>query len=1184
MLVLYKQSNLQKEEKMSENKIVFEPTTAQVRAKSFKGADLLVSAGAGSGKTSTLAERIIEELASGESLSRKLVVTYTNDAANELRSKISTSLTALLASDKSNQVLATQLVELASADICTIDSFCLKIVRESFELLSLDGGFKMADESETEVLCRDAMDEVIDTLYEERGDDRSFLAVCECFGAFSSEQRLKDDLLKLYKHLVTTKDGLNTLLEAKSLDGDFIDTPYGAVIKHYAICICRHYTQFFERALEEIKDNSEAMGAYGDAFGADRDFARELESVAKNGTYAQIGAQIETYSPVSLKSTTDVEGVDTKRLTDTRNGFKSAIRKTLKELFCLSEDQIKWAYEQNGEMCRALYDVLKLFESEYTKKKRSASVCDFNDISHYALKLLYNENGEISTLAREIAERYDEVYVDEYQDTNYIQDRIFYAISRQNRFLVGDIKQSIYAFRSADPSIFSGYRRGFTPLPIEKEIPMPSAEELRRDPDFKGAQIAMSENFRCDETIIDFSNAVSNHMFLSSNGIPYDKSDELKFKKPDCDYVPDKAEVYLIDKSATLSDDEDDEALTAEAEFVAQKIAELLSTKAKLANGKQIEPEDITILLRGFSRPVSIYRSALEKRGIPSVYRGDERFFEKAEVLLALCVLNAIDNPMRDVYLAGAMRSCVFNFSLEELALIRKDTEADSLYGALKEYKGALYQRVSEFLERLQHYRDRCRTLSCCEALSLIYADTSLMTSASESERRSLLKLYSIARSYEAGKNKGLYGFLRYVEGIKEGSAKEMLGDDEKGSVRLMSVHASKGLQFEVCFVSACGAQINPKDASADMIFVDGLGVNTYVYRQGGLVKYNTVLRKTAQIAKKRECVEEEMRMLYVAMTRARSRLIITGALDKPEEFLEAHRGESASEYSTLNPSCYLDWILHAVADTDIAKIEIINQDTLREREATIKNYEQEARDTEGEAQDIDEILKTRLEFEYPYQHLSTLPSKLSVSQLSASVLDKELDDDDGYELDDLPSFAPRTEAEASATDIGTATHTFLQFCDFERLEANGFESELERLRSEEFLSPVASELVRGDFIEKFLKSELFGEIKRAKRVHRELRFNMMFPTEGLYKTSQLEGQSVLVQGIFDLVLENENGEVVLVDYKTDDVTEENYETKLPRSHHFQLKYYKEAVRKMFKPKTLTAKIYSVVLGKSVRV
>ncbi len=1151
------------------------PTRAQSLAIGFEGADLIISAGAGSGKTATLTKRITKRVTeNGDDIARKLVVTFTKDASSELRSRIGSAFTEILKNDASNKHICEQLVRLSSADICTIDAFCLKLVRANFELLGLESGFKIADESESEVLCRDAISEVLDRFYEEKGDDVNFLRVCDCFSSFSGEEKLKDELLSLYRRLITTKHGIETLTLCSRYDGDFMKTPYGEAIGRELCGFLDHYIAFFESALDDIKGNEDAEKAFLVPFSADLEFAKRLRGVCENATYSALRELVCSYSPERLGPTTKVSSVDGELFKSIRGDFKDKLRGDFaKSLFASSDEALASSFEKNKSVLDALYDILSALDREYASLKRGAGLCDFNDITRYALALLC-DGDKPSKLAREISLSYDEIYVDEYQDTNYLQDRIFHAISRNNRFLVGDIKQSIYRFRSAEPEIFSEYLTAFAPI--------------EGAPSGTPCKLHMSENFRCDKGVIDFSNAVSNLMFGKTSGIPYSSEDALIFAKRDCDYVADKAEIYIIDKSKGEEGDEE-ELLLREAHFVAQRVRELLDS-GYLANGKKIEPRDIAILLRGFKKPVQMYVDALASHNIPTEYKGDEHFFEKSEILLTLCVLNAIDNPLRDSYLAGAMRSGVFGFSLEELVKIRQcSKDAPSLLDAVKNYNGdpSLAQKIDEFLTRLDSLRAEAKKKSAFEMISVVFALTSIMSMANEAQRANLLRLYELARSFEGGKYKGLYAFLRYVEQIKDGSGKEDLGDGEENSVKLMSIHASKGLEFEVCFVCACGAQLNQNDLRDPILYHRDLGVSAYVSRDRGIAKFNTLLRRACALAIKRSSVEEEMRMLYVAMTRARSRLILTAGVADPSAFVARcdKMRHYVSEYSLYHPKNYIEWaLLASLENPEVASVKIISADEIDSAQGVVE-VENRALSRE-KIEQIKEKLSARLAFEYPHSHLERLPSKLSVSRLYPNVLDDEENStvEVKYTLDDVPEFIRGAQAKATSADKGTATHIFMQFCSFEKLIENGARAELERLKREGFISELASELVNLEHIEKFRTSELISELLCAKDIKREFRFNIMLDASEFTTDTDLKSEKILVQGVIDCVYENERGELILVDYKTDFVTEDNYEKTLKERHSLQLGYYKKAVELMFERPLSKSLIYSVPLAKTIEI
>ena len=1152
------------------DKTEFKLTPSQKQASELYGCDLLISAGAGSGKTATLTRRIAERIIKGDDITKKLIVTFTKDAANELKARINGALAEVLQKNPENRHVCDQIVRLASADICTIDSFLVKIVRANFERVGINADFRVADEGEREVLCKEAISEVIDALYEQKGQNEDFLIVCDCFSSITSEELLQDRLLDLYRKLITTPDGIKTLLSSSELKGDFMDNPYGTQLRRALSSMLEHFIHFYDVAIEEIKLDTVASGALLSAFDSDRDFAIRLKNLALCGSYLQISDCIGAFAPLRRGSIKGECALDTDFMLEMRSEFTKCVRDMKKEYFSWSSEAIESVFKRNGRILLALYDILDRFEKEYQNRKRQAGVCDFNDITRYALDILYNEDDTVSDVAVGLCEAYEEIYVDEYQDTNLVQDKIFKAISKNNRFLVGDIKQSIYRFRSAEPEIFSDYRRAFS-----------SVDE----PGEGGKSIFMSENFRCDKGVIDFSNALTDYMLENSKGIPYQPQDRLIFAKK-ADYQSEIPEVLLVD-SQTDEDDESLKDVKFEAEAVAEKIRELIDS-GYLANGKKIEPCNIAILMRGFKNPVEAYTDALSRRGIPFTYKGEERFFEKSEILLVLCILNAIDNPLRDVYLAGAMHSCVFGFTLEELIKIRSaSASASSFFVAVQSYKGEseLEKKITEFLAELEKYRDLCRKKSSYEIISMIYSTTSVMSACTEGERRSLLKLYDMARGYESGAYKGLYSFLRYVEGIKESGGKEELGSFGEQSVRLMSIHASKGLEFEVCFLCGCGSRMNKSDASDPIMFNRHLGVCAYVGREKGLAKFNTIMRKCASLAIKRESVEEEMRILYVAMTRARSKLFISALCsDAPKKLAKSEKMSAfASEYSVLGARAYIDWVLGAISkNPSIADVHILNAQDINI--APVAETEQNSVLDRAKIDEIKEKLTKRLSFSYPYSHLEKIPSKLSVSRLYPRLLDAEENEETELDvsLDLTPSFISKGQAEPTGAQKGTATHVFMQFCDFDLLDKNGAEAELNRLREQGFISPALAELVNLEHIEKFRVSALFDELKSAKNILREFRFNVMLPASEFSEDERLSTESVLVQGVIDCIYENQSHQLVLVDYKTDFVTEKNYKAELLARHSSQLGYYKRACEMMLERKLDRVEIYSVPLAKTL--
>jgi len=510
-------------------------TNAQELAIEHTGSDLIISAAAGSGKSATLTERIIRKIKSGSDISRMLIVTFTKAATGELKSKISNALGKALAESPDNLHIQEQIIRVGSADICTIDSFCMKLVRPNFDKLQLDADFRIGESSEIDILEKETMAEIIDELYESEDKDKDFLLVADCYSSIWNEDELGKALLALREKLLSTSDGLNMLLKVDSYSGDFFESSYGVVLKRYILEALDYLLPIYNDAIKDFKLDSKGS-AYLELFSNELDYLNRLKNAFDNKkSYDEIKEIVNdiTFPRISSAKLND-SLIPLAFYKSARGSLKEFALDLQENFFQSSEAGIKSSLKQNSVICKAIYSILKRFEDALLRKKRRFSVYSFNDISNFALSLLYDENDNITPLALDIASKYDEIYIDEYQDTNSVQDKLFKAISRNNRFMVGDIKQSIYRFRSAEPEIFSYYRTHF-----DKKDSFNSNS--------LGLSIFMSNNFRCDKKVVDFSNLVSNYMFLNSLGVPYESSDELIYSKnlPDT-YKHADSEVCLI--------------------------------------------------------------------------------------------------------------------------------------------------------------------------------------------------------------------------------------------------------------------------------------------------------------------------------------------------------------------------------------------------------------------------------------------------------------------------------------------------------------------------------------------------------------------------------------------------------------------------------------------------------------
>ncbi|MBO5378865.1 MAG: UvrD-helicase domain-containing protein [Clostridia bacterium] len=1149
-------------------------TSSQSKAIAHSGSDLLISAGAGSGKTATLTERIIRKIIDGADISRMLVVTFTKEAANELKSRITARLVSALKDAPDNKHLQAQIVKMSSANISTIHSFCLSVIRPNFDKIGIDNDFRVGEENEIETLMKESMNEVIDFFYENEPENSDFLTVCDCYSQLSSEDKLADELLSLYNKLSSTSLFLDSLIKDTDFDGDFMLTPYGKVLTTELSQFVSHYSPIYKKIIDDIR-TLDGTPKYLNAFLSDFEYLTRIDESLKSPTYQGLKEIFDSYTPFPLNGIKDSE-IDTVFAKDVREKFKKTLVEKYKgSYFSAKSESIEASLIQNNKICASMHKILTLFNEEFSKKKRSEGVCDFNDIERFAHKLLLEKNGESTALARELSLELDEIYVDEYQDTNSVQNDIFASISRNNRFMVGDIKQSIYRFRSAEPEIFSDYRERFTDV-----------TDIEYECGGNGKTIFMSDNFRCDENVIKLTNDVSDYMFLNSHGIPYEPKDHLIFRKlvPE-NYVPQPSEICVLDRDLIDEESEKSHELL-QAEYVAQRIKEMLDCGVH-SSGKSIRPSDIAILLRK-GRHKSYYIDALNALGISAEYIDDVKFFEKPHILLLLSLLNAIDNPYKDTYLAGALHSEVFGFTLDELIKIRKATNRNlPLYTSLIRYEkdDEIRAKIIDFQARLEKMQRDVSRLNAYEAVSFVMNESGLISMSSSAQRKDLIKLYNNAREYEKNSFKGLYKYLVHLEGIREKSSKETVFTNPNDCVRIMSIHASKGLEFEICFLCNTETGFALQDTTAPILYERHLGIAGYVGNTGSLVKYNTLMRKCTAIAIDKASKEEEMRVLYVAMTRARTKLIVTAALPKLKDKLETVKMLSpyTSEHYIYSQRSLIDYLLNTyIKPVSYVDFKIIDPNTMCEvtNNGEVANVGLD----ENQILEYQKILRERFDFKYQYDYLNKIPSKLSVSRLRPNLLDEDGNEeiDIKKKLEEMPRFLSGEQSELQAAR-GTATHLFLQFCDFDLLAKNGYENERDRLVGESFISERDASLINGEHIEKFSLSSLFDEMRTSVQIHREFRFNVMLEADGLTSDERILENKVLVQGVVDSVFENKMGELILVDYKTDKVTLENYKEVLKERYTSQLSYYKRAIELIFERPLSKVLIYSVPLAKTLQ-
>ena len=1173
-------------------------TDEQLSAINTRDKTLLVSAAAGSGKTATLTERIIRSLTDPESpmdIDSILVVTFTNAAASELRAKISAALTDAVEKNPEDKHLKRQLYLLPSAKIRTIDSFCNELLRANCDRVGLPPVYRIADTAECELLAISIIEGLIEAVYNgelpEIATPEEFDRLCDCLTDTKRTEELAEVFRYIHLKCDSAEEGidlLSGLIEKYNCGGVPVEeTTYGAYLMERYREMLAHYSAAAEKYIRLFGGGGDGEKKYLGMVEADFDLLKRLLSLK---TYEQAKDGIESFALVRKPTVRKDKTVDMESYGVLRDMMKDDLE-GMKKYFVYTSEMWRDLFASLYRLLSALYRFEKKFDELFIEEKRRRGALSYADIERYTYKCLIKD-GQPTDIALNVRGQFDAIYIDEYQDVNSLQNRIFEAISRpDNRFMVGDIKQSIYGFRSACPEIFADMKASF-----------PRLDEARGE----CASIFMSRNFRCDKAIVDFVNNVFDRAFsLVGESIGYEEGDRLVYSKiqpfgePEYFYP----EVCMLDKT-------DDEEKMHSARVVAKKISELLE-KGRLSNGNPIRPSDIAIILRNAKDRDIKYAAALESYGIPVTISGAKDFFLSPEVLLALCLLNTIDNPRRDIYLAGLLCSPLFDFTADDLYLVRGQ-EGESLYESLVNYVkcNSEFTKGVCFLKKLEYYRAIAEGVSVDTLIYKLYHETGLLALASRSGgKENLTLLYDYARSYEAGSFKGLYNFISFINNIidKKTTFDDTRVGDSADAVKIVTSHASKGLEYPVVFLVECDGKIYNKDRNSRLAFSEDFGISFRLRTPSGLAVVNNPVQDIINHRIGRKLYEEELRVLYVALTRARERLYCVGICpvqdrEKYELKMSVIR-ENLSEYSFRELSSYQDVILACEGRSALSEDELVGCSLVDE--VSSGNCENvDAVEVNATSEELKQTLIERFAFEYPTPHLTTLPEKMSVSDLSPSVLDgsdaeclrldltsEQTDDEEKKPV--LPAFMVGSDADKSAKR-GIATHLFMQFCDLEELKKKGARAELERLMECGFVSRQDGDRVRINEIEKFTRSRLFREMLSAKKIHRELRFNVRLPasafTEDKERQIALSDREILVQGVIDCIIEHQDGSIALCDYKTDRLTREELsnpalaEEKLREKHKLQLGLYSLAVEKIFGKKPKTLAVYSLPLGDTINI
>lgn len=1176
-------------------------TTDQQHAIECCKGSVLVSAAAGSGKTTVLVERVIRRLTDEDnpcSAEDLLIVTFTRAATAQMREKIGAAILKRLSEDPTDRHLRRQYMLLPFAKICTIDSFCNDLVRENFHALGISPDYSLLDNETAVIMKNDVCEAMLERAYEEDSDG-SFSGLSDMMSSGSSDEDFAKLIIKMYD--ISTAYPfpdlwLDSLIEEYS-QPDINKSCWGVIIKKYVCDMLDYCVSSSNDMMAAMESDSIVADAYGAAVQSDINMYAELrEKVNRDWDEA-----LEAFNTVKYMGLGRVsKGYES----ETKNAVMTA-RKKLKDLLkkvpnimCVSSGE----HSEDVRLMRGpvtkLIELVKQFGREYSAEKDKMNSADFSDILHRALNLLAVSDGRggyIKTdLARELSSHYVEILVDEYQDINEAQDMIFKAISadENNLFTVGDVKQSIYRFRQAMPEIF--LRRRSTTHSFESgKYPL---------------GITLGSNFRSRVGVTSCVNYIFRQLMSTEAGeLEYDDSEALNAaaKYPERD-TPD-CELHVVTDKGNRAD-----TLEAQARYVAKYIERTVREgKMLVTKGGALHPAsygDFCILLRTAKNVSSVYANALSERGIPVFSPETGGFFEAAEISFILSLLRVLDNPVQDIPLAAVMLSPLFGFSAGELADIRASAkerleagETEPLYRSVAASADEGDEKAAAFLKKIESLRRLSLTLSAGELVRRVCEETGFDAIAGampDGERRRLNigLLCDYAEKYEAAGNLGLSGFIRFIDKVARTSgdlATAARPSENADIVRIMTVHQSKGLEFPICIFADMQHVFNERDNTESVLISSSAGLGMKRRTEDGISVYDTASRRAAVITSERMGRSEEMRVLYVALTRAKENLVMVTSVPNPEKGLakvavECGIGERANPFAVLRMNNFSDLVLtalmrHPAAD-ELRKLSGVDVPIfLPEKDrfklkVVVSDSEsfmaESANEQKIAAKPVffDEVCE-RLDYSDPRSVLSSVPAKRAASDGSERGINRE------YFASSRPAFM--SSGGLTPAQRGTATHKFMQFSNYAAARAD-IESELARLVDGGFLSEEEGKAVNVSAAKRFFMSSLAERIFASDNVMREKKFAALFPAKFFYPelTGEAAEEKIVVQGIADCVFV-EDGKLVIVDYKTD--TGVDAEALLDR-YSAQLGIYREALSQALGMPVKETLLYSFFMNSTVKV
>ena len=1159
-------------------------TESQLDAIRARRGTVLVSAAAGSGKTAVLVERVIERLTDTENptdADRLLVVTFTKAAAAEMRERIERRLLELIREHPENGRLRRQQLLLQQAQICTVDSFCSSIVREFFYLLGIAPDFSVVSDKQQEELMAQSVSEVLSELYAEP----DFQALSDSISGDKNDTRLIGAILKLFTYTRSHPFPEKWLRDMTQMFGG--ETPAGETA--WGKTALRHAAQVLDFALKLSRDeyelaseSADLLKAYGNGISADIALLNTLLDLVEEGEWDRISA---AFQALAFGKIGTYRGADPlkERIKTMRESVKKEVTK-LQKLFVSDDAACRAEIRAIRPLAETLTRAVLRFEAIYNEKKRVKNLVDFSDLEHLALRLFLEEtpDGFVRTeTARTVAARFDEIMTDEYQDTNDAQDFLFRAISKDNtnRFMVGDVKQSIYSFRQAMPDIFIAYKDAFP--------------RYDRERDAYPATIVLDRNFRSRSNVTESVNfTFTQLMSRASGGVDYTGDEKLAAGA----VYPEKASCETCVEFIDDIDGAGAEILEPQriAEMIRKMMAEGFTVTENGAE-RPVAYRDFCVLLRSSNQYAPRYAERLRSFGVPAWAASHGGFFASSEVATILSFLSVIDNPNQDIPLLAVLMSPVYGFTADDMARLREGRGKESLYVSLLRSDDPRCMRVKEEIAR---YRVLASTMPSDTFITMLCTETgfeNIVRAMPEGEGRlaNIRLLEQYAAEYESYGYNGISGFVRFIDRLKKNRSdleSANVVSENADVVRIMSIHKSKGLEFPVCIVAGCGRRFVPEYDDLRLHPTLGLGIRLTDPKTGA--RCTTLPREAIAIASADSAAAEELRVFYVAMTRAREKLILLSTvknLDTTLERLSAQitQDERITPYAVNSASSISEWLMLCALrhpDGEALRRRIgMEGDCILHTHYTpwkidvVYPAPQEAEaPVQAEPAPVDLALKARIEraldFQYPYAAQTELPTKVSASGLAAVQAGRA-----GELALSRPAFLGAQGM--TPAERGTALHDFMQFADFQTASRNP-EAELKRLVEEKYLTPEQAQVVDLRRVRRFFSGALGRRILSAEKVCKEQRFIATVPAKLVQEGLQGEDGAlpVILHGAVDCMFE-ENGALYIVDFKTDRCKDK---AELWSRYSTQLKLYSGAMARITGKPVAACMLYSFWLGDTV--